>query len=149
MPKSQLRAWAAAAVIAGVLALPPAARAAAAGAPAATPRPYPKGITCIWMPNLNSQSYTVIDDRHLVIQAPHGNRYLLTLARRCTELGTTLELRLARHDDQLCAPGDSIVTGRDRCPIQYLEGVASEAEAESLVDARAAAERAKRKPPGH
>lgn len=110
----------------------------------------PKGITCIWMPTPNAHSYTVIDDRHLVIQAAHGAFYLLTLSRHCTELRTSLQIGLARRDGQLCAPGDSIVSGNDRCPIQYIEGVASEAEAEAVVDGRQAAGKARRTPPpGH
>ena len=114
----------------------------AQNAPANVPPP-PSGITCAWLPPLRSQYYSVIDDQHLVIEGTGHTYYLLTLTRRCFELDTTLDIGLSAHGDQLCT-GDAIVIDHDRCTIGSVESVASEAEAKMLVQARAAAEKAKR-----
>ena len=114
----------------------------AENAPAPVPPP-PSGITCAWLPPLRSQYYTVIDDQHLVIEGAGRKYYLITLMRRCFDLDTTLDIGLSSHGDQLCT-GDSIIIDRDRCPIGSVESVGSEAEAKMLVQARKAAEKAKR-----
>ena len=128
---------------AGLVIGPPArAQESAPAASAPTARPYPTGLTCVWMPSLRSQFYTVLDDQHLVIDSAPKGHYLITLARRCFDLDTTLDIGLAAHGDQLCS-GDAILIGRDRCTIQYIEAVASEAEAKEIVAGRKAAEKAK------
>lgn len=111
-------------------------------APASVPPP-PSGISCAWMPPLRSQYYSVIDDQHLVIEATGRRYYLITLTRRCFDLDTTLDIGLSSHGDQLCT-GDAIIIDRDRCTIGSVEAVANEAEAKMLVQARAAAEKARR-----
>jgi Family of unknown function (DUF6491) len=108
-------------------------------------KPYPEGINCVWAPNLRSQSFYVIDDQHLVIELPFKKRYLLTLTRRCWDLDTVEVLRLASHGDQICGPGDSVVTSRDRCMIAYLEEVPSYKDGKAIVAAREAAKKAARK----
>ena len=110
--------------------------------PSSVPPP-PSGITCAWMPPLRSQYYSVIDDQHLVIEGPGRKYYLVTLTRRCFDLDTTLDIGLSSHGDQLCT-GDAIIIDRDRCTIGSVEAVGSEAEAKMLVQARAAAEKARR-----
>lgn len=112
-------------------------------APASVPPP-PAGISCVWLPGLRAQYYSVIDDQHLVIEGSGRTYYLLTLSRRCFDLDTTLDIGLSAHGDQLCS-GDAIVIDRDRCTIQSVESVPSEADAKTLVKARADSEKAKRK----
>ena len=106
-------------------------------------RPYPEGISCLWMPTARSQSYSLIDDEHLVLEAVGRRYYLLTLSRRCWDLDTSLDIGISRRGDQLCT-GDAIITDNDRCTIRYLEQVASYKEAKAIVDARDAAEKAER-----
>ncbi len=101
-------------------------------------KPYPTGINCVWKPTLRSGYFTQIDDQHLVIEGADKKHYLLTLYNRCFDLDTAIALRIDGHNDQLCAPGDSIVTKRDRCTIEYLEEVPSTSEAKAIVKARAA-----------
>jgi hypothetical protein len=105
--------------------------------------PPPSGVTCVWLPALRSQYYSVIDDQHLVIEGNARTFYLLTLTRRCFDLDTTLDIGISAHGDQLCS-GDAIVIDHDRCTIGSVEGVPSEAEAKALVKARAAAEKTRR-----
>ena len=105
--------------------------------------PPPSGVTCAWMPPLRSQYYSVIDDQHLVVEGTGRKYYLLTLTRRCFDLDTTLDIGISSHGDQVCA-GDAIIIDRDRCTIGSVEGVDNEAVAKTLVQARAAAEKAKR-----
>jgi Family of unknown function (DUF6491) len=107
-------------------------------------KPYPSGINCIWKPRLRSGSFTLIDNQHLVLEGGDKKHYLLTLYNRCFDLDIALALRIDGHSDQLCGPGDSIVTKRDRCPIEYLEEVAGTSEAKAIVAARAAAAKAAR-----
>ena len=121
------------------------ARADQASAAKSEPKPYPEGINCIWAPNLRSQSFYVIDDQHLVIEQSLKRNYLLTLTRKCWDLDTVETLRLASHGDQICGPGDSVVTDRDRCMIAYLEEVPSYQDGKAIVAAREAAEKAARK----
>ncbi len=129
----------------GALALSIVASAAFAAdpAPASVPAP-PTGVSCVWLPGLRSQYYSVIDNQHLVIEGTGRTYYLLTLTRRCFDLDTTLDIGLSAHGDQLCT-GDAIVIDRDRCTIQSVESVPSEAQAKALVKARTDAEKAKRK----
>ena len=111
----------------------------------ATPAPPapPQGISCVWLPSLRAQYYSVIDDRHLVFEGTNSTYYLLTLTNRCFDLDTTLDIGIAAHGDQVCT-GDAIVIDRDRCTIQSVENVPSEAEAKTLVKSRADAEKARR-----
>ena len=113
--------------------------------PKKEPKPYPEGINCVWLPNLRSQYYSLIDDRHLVIEATRKKYYLLTLSRRCRDLDTTLDIGLETHGSQLCGPGDSIITDSDRCMIQYLEDVKNYDDAQQIVEDRDNAEKAARK----
>lgn len=106
-------------------------------------KPYPQGLTCVWMPSLRSQFYSVIDDQHLVMDSAPNRKFLITLARRCFDLDTTLDIGIDAHGNQLCN-GDAILIGRDRCVIEYIEEVANEAEAKAIVAGRKAAEKAKR-----
>jgi hypothetical protein len=128
----------------GALALCAVASAAAAqdGAPASVPPP-PSGISCVWLPAVRAQYYSVIDNRHLVIEGPNRTYYLVTLTHQCFDLDTTLDIGISAHGDQLCT-GDAIVIDRDRCIIQSVETVPSEAEAKTIVKARSDAEKAKR-----
>lgn len=101
-------------------------------------KPYPKGINCIWKPTLRSGYFTQLDDRHIVLQGADRKFYLLTLYTRCFDLDTATGLRIDGHADQLCGPGDAIMTHRDRCAIEYLEEVSGTSEAKSIVTAREA-----------
>lgn len=104
-------------------------------APVSVPPP-PSGVSCVWLPGLSAQYYSVIDDEHLVIEGSNRTYYLVTLTRRCFDLDTTLDVGLSAHGDQLCT-GDAIVIDRDRCTIQSVESVPGEAEAKTIVKARA------------
>lgn len=119
----------------------------AAPAIAATPvqaKPYPQGIQCVWHPLLRNGYYTVLDNSHVVIETTGKKYYLLTLARYCMDLDASWQIAFQSHGDQLCAPGDSVITRSDRCMIQYLEPVAGTAQAKALVAARAAAKKPKK-----
>jgi Family of unknown function (DUF6491) len=113
--------------------------------PQVTPKPYPNGINCVWRPLLRSGYFTVLDDRHVVVEGDNRKYYLLTLTHGCFDIDTAFKLGITSHGEQLCGPGDSIVTRRDRCPIQYLEEVSSGADAKAIVAARDAAEKARRR----
>lgn len=108
-------------------------------------RPYPKGIQCVWQPELRNGYYNVIDHRHLVIESLAKQHYLLTLQRYCMDLESAINVGFDTHGGQLCAPGDSVITPQDRCPINYLEPVASVAEAKAVIAARAAVQKNKEK----
>ena len=112
--------------------------------PAESVKPYPTGINCVWKPSLRSGYFSVLDDQHLLIEGDNRKYYLLTLSHRCFDIDTALGLRIDGHGDQLCGPGDAIMTRRDRCPIEYLEEVSGSAEAKAIVAARASAARAAR-----
>ncbi|MFZ1990498.1 MAG: DUF6491 family protein [Alphaproteobacteria bacterium] len=112
--------------------------------PPSSVKPLPTGINCVWKPFLRSGYFTVIDDQHIVIEADSRKYYLLTLSHRCFDIDTALGLRIDGHGDQLCGPGDSIITRRDRCQIEYLEEVSGDSEAKAIVAARAAAAKAAR-----
>ncbi|HXZ67747.1 MAG TPA: DUF6491 family protein [Alphaproteobacteria bacterium] len=107
-------------------------------------KPLPTGINCVWKPLLRSGYFTVIDDQHIVLEGDNRKYYLLTLSHRCFDIDTAIGLRIDGHGDQLCGPGDSIRTRRDRCPIEYLEEVSGNSEAKAIVAARAAAAKAAR-----
>ena len=107
-------------------------------------KPFPTGINCVWKPTLRSGYFTVLDDQHIVIEGDNRKYYLLTLTHRCFDIDMALGLRVDGHGDQICGPGDTIVTKRDRCPIEYLEEVSGESEAKAIVAARAAAAKAAR-----
>jgi hypothetical protein len=112
--------------------------------PSESAKPLPTGINCIWKPTLRSGYFTEIDDQHLVLEGADRKYYLLTLSHRCFDLDTAIGLRVDGHGDQLCGPGDAIITRRDRCPIEYLEEVSGAGEAKAIVAARAAAAKAAR-----
>jgi hypothetical protein len=105
-------------------------------------KPFPSGINCVWKPTLRSGSFTLIDNQHLVIEGADRKYYLLTLYNRCYDLDIAVALRVEGHADQICGPGDSIITKRERCPIEYLEEVSGTSEAKAIVAARAAAAKA-------
>lgn len=108
-----------------------------------TAKPYPKGIQCVWNPIMRNGYYTVLDNRHVVIESTGKKHYLLTLTRYCNDLDTSWSIAFNSHGNQLCGPGDSVITRNDRCPIQYLEPVANVAAAKALIAARKAAKKAK------
>jgi hypothetical protein len=116
---------------------PPSTATSSAAAAPVKARPYPEGIKCVWKPELRHGYYTVIDHRHLVVQSPAKKYYLLTLQRYCMDLESSINVGFQTHGSQLCAPGDSVITPKDRCPINYIEPVASVAEAKALVKGRA------------
>ena len=130
-----------AAALAASMGLYPLGNAAGDESAGPTPKPYPEGINCVWMPLIDD--YSLIDDAHIVFTGPGKTAYLATLTRRCFDLDTTLDIGLSSHGDQLCT-GDAIIIDRDRCTIGSVEAVGSEAEAKMLVQARAAAEKARR-----
>jgi Family of unknown function (DUF6491) len=112
--------------------------------PQLTPRPFPSGINCVWRPQLRSGYFSVIDDSHIVIEGDNRKYYLITLTHRCFDIDTNFQLAFTARGDQLCGPGDSIITKRERCPIQYLEEVGSYSDGKSVVALRDAAAKAKR-----
>ena len=142
MPKHQ-GLWSLPCVIAALLFGAPALAEDAAAAQTKA-KPYPEGVNCIWSPNQLSQSYYVIDDQHLVIEQPFKKRYLLTLTRVCWNLDVVNALRFTARGNQLCGPGDSVITNRDRCMIAYLEEVPTYDAAKTIVADRKAAEKAAR-----
>lgn len=94
--------------------------------------------------------YQVIDDTHLVVQAPTKSRtYLLTLDRRCSDLSWSNKAALSSFGARACS-GDfaKVVAARntigrvpDMCRIKTVERVDSFEAAKALVATRAIADR--------
>lgn len=114
----------------------------------ATPeaKPYPKGITCAYVPTFRGSGYGVIDPKHLIIDGSGRHKFLVTLFTNCWELQRTIGIGIDRRgaSSELCT-GDAIIADGNRCVIRYVEEVANRKEAESIVEGRKAAAEAARK----
>lgn len=83
--------------------------------------------------------YTVIDDRHFVLQSGASNHFLVTTATRCSGLRYGVQLATSIQDNQrLCPPLNEYVIPEDgwRCRIASIEAVESHDAARALVEER-------------
>lgn len=87
----------------------------------------------------NVSGYTVIDDRHFILQSGANNHFLVTTATRCSGLQYGIQLATSiRGNQRICQPFNEYVIPEDgwRCRIAAIEAVDSPDAARELVAAR-------------
>lgn len=85
--------------------------------------------------------YSVIDDRHAVLNSGASRHYLVTTRTRCSGLRQGVALGTSFGGNQrICNPQLEYLTPEDgwRCAIETIEEVESREAAESLIEQRAA-----------
>ena len=86
-------------------------------------------------------SWSSIDNTHILVRASRDEQYLLTLRSSCRGISRARGIALSNHMGRLC-PGDfGRVTFRsagmnERCRIENVERVQDKDEAEALVESR-------------
>ncbi len=96
---------------------------------------------CVTVRAING--YTVIDDRHLVLNANVNDHYLVTTRSRCAGMRFGAQIGVTFADNtRLCPPFLEYVIPDDgwRCPIDTIEAVETVDAARALVEERNAAE---------
>jgi len=94
---------------------------------------------CVQVRNVNG--YSVIDDRHVLLNGGASRHYLVTTRNRCPDLRFGMQLGFSfGRTARLCRPFiEHIVTGGPvRCSIETIEEVENRQAAQALIDARAA-----------
>ena len=87
-------------------------------------------------------SYYVIDDQHLYIDATGDNHFLFTLRRRCRGLGRAHSIGVKETMSRVCSNGFGEIVFRDMerslesCRIDTIEEVANKEDAKGLVEDR-------------
>ncbi|MBI1264992.1 MAG: hypothetical protein GC187_09690 [Alphaproteobacteria bacterium] len=85
--------------------------------------------------------YSVIDDRHLLIQGGPSRQYLVTTRQRCSGMRFGVQIGLSFSDNErICQPHMEYIIPDDgwRCLIDTIEEVDSREHAEDLIARRAA-----------
>lgn len=116
-----------------------AASLAAAGAIAGPA--YGQDSECVSLRNING--YSVIDDRHVVLNSGASRHYLITTRTRCSGLSFGAQIATSFGDNaRICPPVAEYIIPSDgwRCAIDTIEEVESQEQAEALVAERAGAE---------
>lgn len=92
---------------------------------------------CVSIGRINS--YSVIDDEHLVLNTNVSEQYLVTTRSRCSGMRSGIHLGLSFNSNtRICPPFIEQVTTSDglRCQIDTIETVESVEAARALVDSR-------------
>lgn len=94
---------------------------------------------CVQIGNISG--YSVIDDRHFLLQTGANTHFLVTTATRCSGLQYGVQLATSiRGNQRICQPFSEYVIPEDgwRCRIAAIEAVDSPEAARELVEARRA-----------
>lgn len=94
---------------------------------------------CVQIGNISG--YTVIDDRHFILQSGANSHFLVTTATRCSGLQYGVQLATSiRGNQRICQPFSEYVIPEDgwRCRIAAIETVESPEAARELIEARRA-----------
>lgn len=110
--------------------------AAAAMAPAALAQEPDR---CVQIRSVDG--YSVIDDRHAVLNSGASRHYLVSLRTRCSGLRQGVQIATSFGDNQrICNPHMEYLVPEDgwRCAIDTIEAVDSREAAQALIEQRAA-----------
>jgi len=96
--------------------------------------------TCFRVRLVNS--FSALDDHHVVVKVSANKRFLLTLEKSCSGLAFSRGITIADESTRVCDDGFAWLSfehpgsGTERCRIVDVEAVNSSEEAEALVDSR-------------
>ncbi len=99
---------------------------------------------CIKVSTINS--FSVIDEQHVYVDATGKDAFLLTLENLCSGLKFARGIAIANAMSRVCGDGSGILvydnspTGKKRCRIVRIDRVADKVAAEALVADRRNAE---------
>ncbi|PWE16606.1 hypothetical protein DDZ18_12630 [Marinicauda salina] len=91
----------------------------------------------------NITGYSVIDDRHVLLNSGASRHFLITTSTRCSGLRFGIQIGASFDDNErLCPPlVEHLVTDDGwRCPIESIEPVADIDAARELIEQRSADE---------
>ena len=93
--------------------------------------------SCVYLRNVNG--YSVIDDKHVLLNGGANRHYLVSTKTRCSGLRSGIQLGTTFRDTQrICPPFIEYVTTGDgwRCAIDSIEEVESRDAAKTLIEQR-------------
>lgn len=102
--------------------------------------PTPAERVCLRAREINS--FSALDDHHVVVKLKPRERYLLTLEQSCSGLTFSRMIAVADRSTWVCNDRTSWLTfdhagyGTRRCRIMDIEPVESENEAKAIVESR-------------